>query len=138
MLNRIIGSTTLFAMIVITAAFAPHTSARNTSDGETYFRCPSSYVFETSGSAAHCKKPEWTETKALAGCVIGLYPSVDRVGTKDMCAGTNPLTGEVSVEQQCNPADVTNGFSKRIVAGKDFCAKTHPAEYIAPNVAITI
>jgi hypothetical protein len=137
MLNRIIGSTALVAVIAITAAFAPH-AARTTSDGETYFRCPSGYAFEVSGSAAHCKKPSWTETKSLAGCIVGLYPSVDRVGTKDMCAGTNPLTGEVSMEQQCNAADVTNGFSKRIVAGKDFCAKTHPAEYIAPNVAITL
>ena len=138
MLNRIISCIALIAAIAVTAAFAPHSTARRASDGETYFRCPSGYAFETSGASVHCKKPSWTETKPLAGCIVGLYASVDRIGTKDMCSGTNALTGEVSMEQQCNAADVANGFSKHIVAGKDFCGKTHPAEYIAPNVAITL
>ncbi|HEX6574882.1 MAG TPA: hypothetical protein VF042_07900 [Gemmatimonadaceae bacterium] len=105
---------------------------------EVYYRCQSGYAFETNGSAVHCKKPAWTEQRSLANCPIGLYPTVDRIGSKDMCAATNAISGEIDVEQGCTPADIVLGFTKKIVAGKDYCAKGHPAEITAPSVAISI
>ena len=105
--------------------------------GEAFWRCPSGFAFETSGSAVHCKKPSWTETKPVLACMIPTPDfKVDLMGTTDMCAGGIGLT--ITNETLCNPVDVANGFTKRRVAGRDYCGKTYPAEYIAPNLLITL
>jgi hypothetical protein len=105
--------------------------------GEAFWRCPSGYSFETSGSAVHCKKPSWTETRAFMPCGIPTPDlKLDLVSQTDMCAGNIGTT--VSVEPQCYPSDLLAGFVKRHVAGKDFCGKSHPAEVIAPNLMVTL
>jgi hypothetical protein len=105
--------------------------------GEAYWRCPSGYSFETSGSAVHCKKPEWTETKPFMPCVLATPTlKIDLMNNTDMCAGSVGLT--VSAEPSCYPTDMANGFTKRHVSGKDFCGKSHPAEVIAPNQMISL
>jgi hypothetical protein len=99
---------------------------------EVFWRCPSGFAFETSGSAVHCKKPSWTETKPVLACLIPTPDlKIDLMGTTDMCAGGIGLT--VTNETLCNPVDVANGFTKRRVSGKDYCGKTHPPEVIPPN-----
>ena len=105
--------------------------------GEAFWRCPSGYAFETSGSAVHCKKASWTETKPFMPCVLATPTlKLDLVGQTDMCAGSVGLT--VSAEPSCYPTDIAGGFTKRHVSGKDFCGKTHPAEVIAPNQLISL
>ena len=105
--------------------------------GEAFWRCPSGYAFETSGSAVHCKKPAWTETKPFMACVLATPTlKIDLVGETDMCAGNVGVT--VSAEPSCYPTDVAAGFTKRRVSGKDFCGKSHPAEVIAPNQMISL
>jgi hypothetical protein len=104
---------------------------------ETYWRCPSGYTFQTSGSAVHCKKPSWTETKPFMACGFPTATlKLDLVGQTDMCAGSVGTT--VTIEPQCYPADVMGGFTKRRVSGRDFCGKSHPAEVIAPNTAVSL
>ena len=104
---------------------------------ESYWRCPSGFAFETSGSAVHCKKPSWTETKPFMACMIPTPTlKLDLVGTTDMCAGGIGVV--VSAEPLCNPVDIANGFVKRHVAGKDYCGKNHPSEVIAPNQMISL
>jgi hypothetical protein len=137
MQNRSISVLSLMVALIAAAAFAPHASARTTSASEPFWRCSSGYTFETSGSAVHCKKPLWTETKAYMNCAIGLTLKYDQVGNTDMCTGVTPL-GAVSIEPACNPTDVLAGYTKRIVDGKDFCGKTHPAEIVAPSVVISL
>jgi hypothetical protein len=108
-----------------------------TPSAEAFWRCPSGYTFETSGTAVHCKRAAWTETRA-AGICAGPTQSlkVDLVGTTDMCAaGVGQSDG---VEPVCDSADVAVGFTKRRVAGKDFCAKSHPADIIAPNQKVSL
>jgi hypothetical protein len=120
------------------AVFAPRASARASSYGEAFWRCASGYAFETSGSAVHCKKPSWTETKAFMPCVLATPTlKIDLVGDTDMCAGSTPL-GVVSAEPACYATDVAGGFTKRHVDGKDFCGKNHPAEVVAPSQLITL
>jgi len=105
--------------------------------GEAFWRCPSGYAFETSGSAVHCKKPAWTGTRAFMPCVVPTPDlKVDLMSQTDMCAGNVGAT--VSAEPLCYPTDIAAGFTKRHVAGKDFCGKSHPAEVIAPNLLITL
>jgi hypothetical protein len=113
---------------------------------ETYYRCPSGYTFRTNGSdSAHCKRAAYTTTatKPLADCPnvggIGTFARTDYSGTRDMCVGTNPITGQVAVERGCWPTDVTAGYTKRIVSGTDRCEKTtsHPADIRPPSVAVT-
>ena len=136
MQNKHISFAALLVALVAGSAFAERATARTFA--EVYWRCPSGYAFETSGSAVHCKKPQWTETKPFMACAPGLGLNIDNIGTTDMCAGTNPLTGTVSIEPPCYPTDVANGFTKRKVSGKDFCGKTHPAEIMAPSQAVTL
>jgi hypothetical protein len=118
-----------------TASAAP--AAPATKAAESFWKCPSGYTFEVSGSAVHCKKPSWTETKPFMACGFPTATlKLDLVGNTDMCAGDVGTT--VTVEPQCYPTDVFNGFSKRRVSGKDFCGKSHPAEVIAPNTMISM
>lgn len=127
---------TLLVAIVAGVVFAPRASARTLSESEIFYTCPSGYAFETSGSAARCRKAQWTETKSFVGCALGMALKYDAIGTTDMCAATTPVTGVVSVEPGCYPSDLVNGYTKRHVSGKDFCAKTHPEEIIAPSRAV--
>jgi hypothetical protein len=125
--------------IMVAASNGPRlaSAASTPTIGEAFWRCPSGYAFETSGSAVHCKKPSWTETKAFMPCVLATPTlKIDLVGQTDMCAGNVGLT--VSAEPSCYPTDIANGFTKRRVSGKDFCGKAHPAEVIAPNQIITL
>jgi len=104
---------------------------------ESFWRCPSGFAFETSGSAVHCKKAAWTETKPFIACMAPTPDlKLDLVGLTDMCAGGIGIT--VTAEPQCNPVDVANGFAKRHVSGKDYCGKWHAAEVIAPNQLISL
>jgi len=137
MRNKSILVTPLLVAIVAAAVFAPRASARTSSLSEVYWKCSSGFAFETSGSAVHCKKPQWTETKPFMGCSIGLILKIDLVGSTDMCAG-NTVAGVVSLEPACYPSDVVVGFTKRHVDGKDFCGKTHPSQIVAPSLAITL
>lgn len=115
----------------------PSLSAATATMSESFWRCPSGYAFETSGSAVHCKKPAWTETKAFMPCVIPTPDlKTDLLNTTDMCAGGIGVT--VTAEPLCYPTDIANGFTKRHVSGRDFCGKTHPAEVIAPNQLISL
>ena len=123
--------------IMLAASNGPKLASAAAPMGEAFWRCPSGYAFETSGSAVHCKKPSWTETKAFMPCVLATPTlKIDLVNQTDMCAGDVGLT--VSAEPLCYPADIANGFTKRHVSGKDFCGKSHPAETIAPNQLITL
>jgi hypothetical protein len=104
---------------------------------EAFWRCPSGFAFETSGSAVHCKKPAWTETKAFMPCMIPTPDlKTDLVNTTDMCSGGIGVA--VTAEPLCYPTDIANGFTKRRVAGRDYCGKPHPAEVIAPNQMISL
>ncbi len=103
---------------------------------EPYWRCPSGYTFEVSGSAVHCKKPAYTATKPFMACVLATPTlKVDLLGNTDMCAGSVGVT--VTAEPLCYPTDIADGYTKRIVSGKDFCGKNHPAEIISPNQMIS-
>ena len=126
------------AAMVLASAVTPTTTASAATAAplaeaaESYWRCPSGYAFEVSGSAVRCKKPAWTETKPFMACGFPTATlKLDLVGQTDMCAGSVGTT--VTVEPQCYPTDVMNGFTKRRVSGKDFCGKSHAAEVIAPN-----
>ena len=116
---------------------ATNATARNAA-GEVFWKCSSGFAFETSGSAVHCKKASYTDKKALAGCPLGLYGYVDRIGAKDMCSATNAVTGELGVERGCKATDVAMGYTKRQVDGLDFCGKFMPSEIQAPSVSIII
>ena len=131
------------AMMVLAAAgntipsAAASPSTVRALQGEAFWRCPSGYAFETSGSAVHCKKPAWTETRAFMPCGVPTPDlKVDLMSQTDMCAGSLGTT--ISAEPMCYPTDVAAGFTKRRVTGKDFCGKSHPAEVIAPNLMITL
>jgi len=111
-------------------------SAASSAMTEPYWRCPSGYAFETSGSAVHCKKPPYTSTKAFMPCVLATPTlKVDLLGNTDMCAGSVGVT--VTAEPVCYPTDMADGYTKRIVSGKDFCGKSHPAEIISPNQIVS-
>lgn len=106
---------------------------------EVYYTCPDGYAFATSGSdAAHCKKPAYTDQRVLGACPIG-FPTfrADRLEKKDMCAGTNPVTGEVLVEPACKIEDLSAGYTKRIVSGRDYCGKLMPQQIQPPNKAVS-
>jgi hypothetical protein len=104
---------------------------------EPFWRCPSGFAFETSGSSVHCKKAGWTETKPLIACLVPTPDlKIDLVGTVDMCSGGIGIA--VTAEPLCNPVDMANGFTKRKVSGRDYCGKYHPSEIMAPNTMISI
>ena len=126
---------TLVALRGLSATEAP---ARATAASEPFWKCPAGFAFDVNGSAAHCKKPAYIERKLLAGCTIGLYPAADKLGEKDMCAGTNPVSGEIAVERGCKATDVALGFTKRIVAGTDYCGKAIAPEIVAPSVMVVL
>jgi hypothetical protein len=135
--------TLVLAAVVFTATLSlggsalPKAAASTTSAAEAYWRCPSGFAFETSGSAVHCKKPSWTETKPFMACTLATPTlKIDLLSNTDMCAGSVGLT--VTAEPQCYPTDIVNGFTKRHVSGKDFCGKAHPAEVVAPNQLISL
>lgn len=118
--------------------FANEARARPSAVSEPFWKCPSGFAFDVSGNAAHCKKPASVERKLLAGCPIGLYPAPDKLGEKDMCAGTNPVSGEIAVERGCKATDVALGFTKRMVSGTDYCGKPIAAEIVAPSVMVVL
>jgi len=138
MRSKSIPALALLLATVAVAVFAPGASARASSYSEPFWRCASGYAFETSGSAVHCKKASWTETKAFMSCSLATPTlKIDLVGDTDMCVGSTPL-GVVSAEPACYPTDVASGFTKRHVDGKDYCGETHPAEVVAPSQMITL
>lgn len=128
----------LAAAVAVAAVRIPDASARSAASTELYYRCPAGYAFETSGSAVRCRKPAYSINKPLANCTIGLYAATDRIGDKDMCAATNPVSGEIGVERGCAPADLLAGYTKKIVDGPDYCAKPMRADIKPPSVAIVI
>ena len=126
-------------IVLVAAAKAPGvaSAASKAATGEPFWRCPTGYAFETSGSAVHCKKPGWTETKAFMPCILATPTlKVDLLNHTDMCAGSVGVT--VTAEPVCYPTDIANGFTKRYVSGKDFCGKDHPSEIISPNQMISL
>ena len=132
----------LAIVAIITGGTAASTSVRSlhansAATAEVYYSCPEGYAFATSGDAAHCKKPAYTDMRVLGACAIG-FPTfrADRLDKKDMCAGTNPITGEVLVEPACKVEDLTAGYTKRIVAGRDYCGKLMPQQIQPPNKAV--
>ena len=121
------------------SATTGRSSGAAVSAAEVYYTCPDGYAFATSGSdAAHCKKPAYTDQRTLGACAVG-FPTfrMDRLEKKDMCAGTNPLTGEVLVEPGCKVEDLTAGYTKRIVTGRDYCGKLMPQQIQPPNKAVS-
>lgn len=137
MYRKLISMVTLaiVAALSIGVSRPSDATASPTATAEVYWRCASGFAFETSGSAVHCKKPSWTETKPFMACGFPTATlKIDLVGQTDMCAGVVGTT--VSTEPMCYPTDVVNGFTKRRVDGKDFCGKPHPAEIVAPNQQI--
>ena len=137
MRNKSISILALLVTIIAGAAFAPGASARTSSAAEVYYKCADGYAFGTAGDAAHCKKPAWTEAKPPMGCTLGMGLTLDAVAYTDMCAGTNAITGVVSVEPGCYPTDVANGFTKRRVNGRDYCGRLHPQEIMPPSRAVS-
>lgn len=103
---------------------------------ESFWRCPSGFAFETSGSAVHCKKAAYSQTTQFIACG-GLTPTLklDLVGTTDMCVGGIGLT--VSAEPLC-PVDLADPWLKRHVSGRDYCSRPRPAEVIPPNQLISL
>ena len=139
-MSRISNALSLLAaatILVVGIAKGPAVASAKSSSGDPYWRCPSGFVFEVSGSAVHCKKTAWTETKPFMPCVLATPTlKLDLIGNTDMCAGSVGVT--VSAEPSCYPTDIAAGYTKRIVSGKDFCGKNHPAEVIAPNQLISL
>lgn len=137
---------TIFSLLVIAAIAAGGTAAASAmtartaaaSATEVYYACPAGYAFATTGDAAHCKKPAYTDMRALGPCAVG-FPTftVDKLQNKDMCAGTNPVTGEVLVEPGCKVEDLAAGYTKRVVAGRDYCGKLMPQQIQAPSRAVS-
>ena len=133
-----------FAVVVAVAGGAVSRSsiaplhANATATAEVFYSCMAGYAFATSGDAAHCKKPAYTDQRSLAACPLG-FPTfrADRLDSKDMCAGTNPVTGEVLIEPGCKAEDLTAGYTKRIVRGNDFCGKLIPQQIQAPSRAVS-
>ena len=127
------------AVGTVTGATTRSLHANAAATAEVYYTCPDGFAFAISGSdAAHCKKPAYTDQRVLGACPIG-FPTfrADRLEKKDMCAGTNPLTGEVLVEPSCKVEDLTAAYTKRIVSGKDYCGKLIPQQIQAPNKAVS-
>jgi hypothetical protein len=138
MYRKLISMATLavVAALSIGVSRPSDATASPTATAEVYWRCESGFVFETSGSAVHCKKPSWTETKPFMACVLATPTlKIDLVGMTDMCAGSVGVT--VSAEPSCYPTDIAAGFTKRKVSGKDFCGKNHPVEIVAPSQQVT-
>jgi hypothetical protein len=123
----------LFALAPGAASAASPTAALQ---AERYFSCPTGYTFRAANDAAHCKKAGRYSYDSLVPCPnnlgVGLFVKTDAIGDKDMCTGTNPLTGEVAVERGCRV-----GFTKRIVRGTDQCRKYIPGDIVAPSVEVT-
>jgi hypothetical protein len=141
MSRKLLGFTLLpCALFVLGAAATPVPSPAPKADSmaEAFWKCPSGYAFQVNGgNAVNCKKAAYTAQKPYVPC-SGATPTtkIDLVGTTDMCAGTGVI-GTVTLEPICNPTDVTNGYTKRHVAGTDFCGKYIPASIIAPNQQVT-
>lgn len=128
------------ACLAVLFAFAPGAasaaSPTTDSQAERYFSCPAGYTFRVANDAAHCKKAGRYSYDSLMPCPnnlgVGLFAKADAIDNKDMCTGTNPLTGEVAVERGCRL-----GFTKRIVRGTDQCRKYIPGAIVAPSVEVT-
>jgi hypothetical protein len=140
--STILSMFTAAAIGAAAAAAASATTNRNASGSalaEVFYACPSGYAFaQNGGDAAHCKKPAYTDQRVLGACPVG-FPTyrVDRLDSKDMCSGTNPVTGEVLVEPGCKVEDLTAGYTKRIVASRDYCGKLMPQQIQPPNRAVS-
>jgi hypothetical protein len=131
---------TLAAIVVAFAAgtmSATGAVARNAA-AEAFWKCASGYAFATNGNAVHCKKVAYIDKKPLGKCPIGLHAYVDRIGDKDMCSVTNAVIGEIGMERGCVSTDLVLGYTKRIVAGADYCGKPIPAEIKPPSVAVSL
>ena len=129
------------AILAIGVSGPSNATASTTAAVESWWRCPSGYAFETSGSAVHCKKPAWTETKPVVPCLVPTPDfKLDYSGNTDVCAGSASMGVSVTVTAplNCYPTDVAAGFTKRIVSGRDFCGKNHPTEIIAPNRQVSM
>ena len=137
-MRRIIISLAAVAVAFAAGTMSAESVTARTAAAEMFWKCPSGFAFETNGSAAHCKKPAYVDHKPLGKCPVGLYIYADRIGTKDMCAATNPVTGEIGVERGCVSTDLVLGYTKRIVAGTDYCGKTMPAAFQPPTVAVSL
>jgi hypothetical protein len=124
------------APLALVPGAASASSAVTELQAERYFTCPSGYVFRAASDAAHCKKHPRYGYRGLVPCPnnfgVGLFAKTDAIGRKDMCTGTNPVTGEVAVERGC-PA----GYEKNIVRGEDTCRQYHPGDIVAPNVEVS-
>lgn len=135
-----ITASALILTFVAGVVAAPSAAARVSLFSDLYYKCQSGFVFETAGSSARCRKPSHTDRRALADCPPPplMYPAADRIGTKDMCAVTNPLTGEIGVERSCKVEDRNTGYTKRVVTGLDFCGKVMPEQIQAPDRAVVL
>lgn len=140
MLVRLALAFAAAALFAVPLALAPGAaSAAATTSGvqaERYFTCPTGYTFAAANDAAHCKKRGRYTYRPLLTCPnefgVGLFPKTDAIGDKDMCTGTNPVSGEVAVERRCQL-----GYTKRIIRGTDSCRVYHAGEIVAPSVAVT-
>jgi hypothetical protein len=140
MLVRLALAFAAAALFAVPLALAPGAASAAATpsnvQAERYFTCPTGYTFAAANDAAHCKKRGRYGYRALVDCPnnfgVGLFEKTDAIGYKDMCTGTNPVSGEVAVERGC-PV----GFTKRIIRGPDSCRVYHPAEIVAPSVAVT-
>lgn len=117
-------------------ASAAAADAESAVQAERYFSCPSGYAFRAARDAAHCKKAGRYDYDQLMPCPnnlgVGLFAKVDAIGNKDMCSGTNPITGEVAVERGCRM-----GYTKRIVARTDQCRRWVSGDIVAPSVEVS-
>jgi hypothetical protein len=124
------------ALVALAPGAASAASPTVAPQAERYFSCPSGYTFRAANDAAHCKKAGRYSYDSLVPCPnnlgVGLFAKTDAIDNKDMCTGTNPITGEVAVERGCRV-----GFTKRIVRGTDQCRKYIPGDIVAPSVEVT-
>ena len=124
------------ALLGLAAARSPQPG--RSGSGEVYYRCQTGFQFETSGEAVHCKKAAYVNKANYAPCAFPTPTTqIDAVGNVDMCAGTG-VVGVVSTEPICYAADITLGYTKRHVVGKDYCGKNHPAQIKAPDQTVVL
>jgi hypothetical protein len=110
------------APLALVPGAASASSAVTELQAERYFTCPSGYVFRAASDAAHCKKHPRYGYRGLVPCPnnfgVGLFAKTDAIGRKDMCTGTNPVTGEVAVERGCPAAPDSDGKRFESVGSK--------------------
>jgi hypothetical protein len=126
-----------FSVVVLSAAAAPGSNPPREERLATYWGCTSGYQLQVAGTRVRCYRPAGTIEGAFLPCPniggVGFFPSTDHNGVTDMCAGTNPVTGQVAVERKC-PV----GYGKSVTRGPDRCTKSTPSDSRPPSLPVDL